>query len=117
MAAASMAAPAAAATGPVIEIAAPAAEAEPEARRGRAVPASTARRWLARLQSSARQLLVLLASTGTDVVCAVAESVGLDATRRTLIDAYTMQFDISAGRRLAVVGALVHRLERGIRLM
>jgi hypothetical protein len=87
------------------------------ARPGRPVPDRTRRRWLGRLASSARQLLVLLASTGTAAVKAVAERVHLDATRRMLVEAYVESFAPRAGTQLACIGALVDRLERGIRLM
>ena len=87
------------------------------ARLGRPVPDRTRRRWLGRLTASARQLLVLLASTGTAAVKAVAEKVHLDATRRTLVEAYVESFAPRVGTQLASIGALVDRLERGIRLM
>lgn len=87
------------------------------ARLGRPVPDRTRRRWLGRLASSARQLLVLLASTGTAAVKAVAEKVHLDGTRRTLVEVYVESFAPRAGTQLACIGALVDRLERGIRLM
>jgi len=86
-------------------------------RLGRPVPVRTRRRWLGRLASSARQLLVLLASTGTAAVKAVAEKVHLDATRRTLVETYGESFALRVGIQLACIGALVDRLERGIRLM
>jgi hypothetical protein len=67
--------------------------------------------------SSARQLVVLLASRGTALVRAVAEAVGPDATRRTLVDAYASLLRVEPGHKLASVAALVDRLERGVRLM
>jgi hypothetical protein len=83
----------------------------------RPVPEATRRRWLERLGSSARQLLVLLSTTGTAVVRAVAAKLDLDATRQDLIAAYVAALQPAAGARLASIGALVDRLERGIRLM
>lgn len=83
----------------------------------RPVPSSTLRRWLSRLEASARQLVVLFASRGTDAVCSVSRAVGADATRRVLVDAYAAVFDVTRGLRLGAVGALTDRLERGIRLM
>jgi hypothetical protein len=85
--------------------------------RTRAVPERTRRRWLGRLDSSARQLVVLLASTGTAAVQAVSESVGLNATRRQLVEAHATVFKPTSGMQLASLAALVDRLERGIRLM
>jgi hypothetical protein len=41
----------------------------------------------------------------------------LDATRQDLIAAYVAALQPAAGARLASIGALVDRLERGIRLM
>ncbi len=90
---------------------------EAVAQPGRPVPDSTRQRWLGRMASSARQLLVLLASTGTTAVKAVAEKVHLDATRGELVAAYVESFAPRAGTQLACIGALVDRLERGIRLM
>lgn len=83
----------------------------------RPVPETTRRRWLERLGSSARQLLVLLSTTGTASVKAVADLLDLDTTRQDLIAAYVAAFQPAAGTRLASVGALVDRFERGIRLM
>jgi hypothetical protein len=83
----------------------------------RPVPSSTLRRWLSRLEASARQLVVLFASRGTDAVCSVSRAVGADATRRMLADAYAVVFDVTPGLRLGAVGTLTDRLERGIRLM
>lgn len=84
---------------------------------GREVPSSTRRRWLARLRSSARQLVVLLASRGTQVVRSVAWRAGADASRAALVASYTAVFGTEAGTVCASVAALADRLERGIRLM
>jgi len=83
----------------------------------RPVPKRTRDRWLGRLASSARQLVVLLATTGTTVVKAVAESVHLDATRRDLVEAYGAVCGVMSGTRFASLAALVDRLERGIRFV
>ena len=83
----------------------------------RPVPPTTRRRWLDRLGASARQLVVLLASRGVRAVSAVAGAVGPQATRAGLVEAYAGQFDVPLGLRLGAVAALVHRLQRGVRLM
>jgi len=81
------------------------------------IPLRTTQRWRARLASAARQLVVLLATTGGALLEAIAKAVGLDATRRALVDAHTRVAASLRGLCLAAVAALVHRLERGIRLM
>jgi hypothetical protein len=83
----------------------------------RPVPERTRARWLWRLATSARQLVVLLATTGTTVVKAVAESVELDATRRQLAEAYGSVCGVAPGTRFASLAALVDRLQRGIRFV
>jgi len=80
-------------------------------------PARTRQRWMARLRSSARQLVVLLASRGTKAVQAVAERVGVGADRMSLVKAHALEFKVPAVWQLARLAALVDRLERGIRLM
>jgi hypothetical protein len=81
------------------------------------IPERTAQRWRARLASMARQLIVLLATSGGILLEAIAKCVGLDATRSKLVDVHTRLAEVPRGRRLADLAALVHRLERGIRLM
>jgi len=85
--------------------------------RYRSVPERTRARWLGRLRSSARQLVVLLGTSGTAAIKAVAEAVHLDATRRELVEAYSATCGISPGTRFASLAALVDRLERGIRFV
>jgi hypothetical protein len=84
---------------------------------GPPVPERTRCRWSARLAAAARVLVVLLAASGGFVLESVAAEVGLDASRAELVHAYAEQPDVPRGARLAVVAALAHRLERGIRLM
>ena len=81
------------------------------------VPERTRRRWQNRLSSAARQLLVLLATSGGVTFTAIATSVGLDATRGELVAAHARAAAVAPGARLATLAAVVHRLERGIRLM
>lgn len=83
----------------------------------RPVPERTRDRWRGRLEASARQLVVLLATTGTAVVQAIAESVDLDATRQELVETYGEVCGVTSGSRFASLAALVDRLERGLRLM
>jgi hypothetical protein len=72
-------------------------------------PARTRQRWMARLSSSARQL-VLLASRGTKAVRAVAERIGVGADRMSLVKAAALAFDVPGLWQLA---ALVDRLGGG----
>lgn len=65
----------------------------------------------------ARVLVVLLAVSGGAILEGLAARVGLDATRRELVIAHADLAGPAAGDRLAALAALVHRLERGIRLM
>lgn len=81
------------------------------------IPARTRRRWCARLAASARTLVVLLAVSGGAVLEGLATRVGLDATRRELVVAHADLAGLATGERLSALAALVHRLERGIRLM
>jgi hypothetical protein len=85
--------------------------------RPRPVPERTRQRWLRRLKSSARRLVVLLATTGAAAVRAIAEGVSLDSTRLELVEAYAVGFGLAPGFRFASLAALVDRLERGIRFM
>jgi hypothetical protein len=77
----------------------------------------TEARWDARLASSGRVLVVLLAMSGGAALEGVSKQVGLDGTRRDVAVAYAAEAKAEPGERLASLGALAHRLERGIRLM
>lgn len=77
----------------------------------------TKARWWSRLESSGRVLVVLLAMSGGAALEDVSKRVGLDGTRRDIVVAYAAQSQAEPGERLASLGALAHRLERGIRLM
>jgi len=81
------------------------------------VPERTRGRWSARLAAAARVLVVLFAASGGLVLESVAAQVGLDANRAEFVHVYAAQVDVARGAQLAVVAALAHRLERGIRLM
>jgi hypothetical protein len=81
------------------------------------IRARTEARWRARLASSSRVLVVMLAMSGGATLEDVSKRVGLDGTRRDLAVAYAAESKVEPGERLASLGALVDRLERGIRLM
>jgi hypothetical protein len=81
------------------------------------IRARTQARWETRLASSARVLVVLLAMSGGAALEDVSKRVGLDGTRRDVAVAYAAEAKTEPGERLASLGALAHRLERGIRLM
>ena len=84
------------------------------------IPVRTQRRWRARLAASARVLIVLLAVSSSAVLESLATRLGVDATRHELVVAHADLAGLAglaAGERLSTLAALVHRLERGIRLM
>lgn len=81
------------------------------------IPERTERRWRARLASSAKQLVVLLATSGGALLEALAKRMGLVSRRLTLVDAHAQLAATPPGQRLAALAALIHRLERGFRLM
>jgi hypothetical protein len=89
---------------------------DPGRPRGTGVPARTYRRWKARLDSAARQLVHILAHHDDEDVAKFAGVAGFDATRRELIELFT------AGRVLGVhaledIASALQALERGVRLM
>ena len=81
------------------------------------MPARTEQRWRARFAASARILVVLLAASGGVALEALASRVGLDASRAELADAHADIARVAPSARLATLAELVHRLERGLRLM
>lgn len=82
-----------------------------------AIPATTVRRWRSRMASAAKQLVVLLAANGGALLEAIAKEAGLDSTRTEFVNVYVDLVKPDRCLRLAEVAALIHRLERGIRLM
>lgn len=80
-------------------------------------PERTEQRWLKRLASSARQAVVLMVSRGVELVRVVGEAVGLQATRRSLVDSYGGIVEVPLGHVFGAVAAVLDRLERGVRLM
>lgn len=81
------------------------------------IPQRTERRWRVRLASSAKQLVLLLATSGGALLEAIAKRVGLLSARLTLVDVHAQMTAAPKGQTLADLAALVHRLERGLRLM
>lgn len=75
---------------------------------GPAVPARTVERWRARLRTSARVPVQLLALAG-GALRTVAERVGLDASREELL--------LADGLGIGALAVLLHRLSPGVRLM
>lgn len=76
----------------------------------------TSRRWQRRLASSGRRLVVLLAMAG-GVLGEVATEAGLTCTRRALVDAFVKLVRPAPSLQLSALAAVIHRLERGVRLM
>jgi hypothetical protein len=62
-------------------------------------------------------LVAILAASVGAALEEVAKRVGLLGTRAELVDAHAAAAVPPSGERLASLGALVHRLERGVRLM
>lgn len=80
------------------------------------ISARTVQRWHSRLASSGRMLVVLLAMAGGPLT-EVALQCGLSCTREDVVDAFVIGVAPAAGSRLSALAAVLHRLERGIRLM
>jgi len=79
------------------------------------VPACTVQRWKARLAQTARAARQALATSGAPMLRAVAQRVGLDASRGALTKAYAAATESPSV--LAPLAALLHRLSPGLRLM
>lgn len=82
-----------------------------------AIPARTEQRWRARFAASARMLVVMVAASGGVALEALASRAGLDASRAELTEAHADVAHVAPAVRLATLAELVHRLERGVRLM
>ena len=78
------------------------------------VPWRTRQRWLGRLAQAARVPVQVLASSGDAMLRGVAQSAGLEASRRALVGSFAAAF---APAPLASLAELLHRLSPGIRLM
>lgn len=94
----------------------PDADAPLDAASAAEVSQSTQRRWQSRLASSGRTLAVLLAMAGGPLE-ELAAQVSLTCTRGALLDAFIQHVSPPPGMQLSAMAAVVHRLERGIRLM
>ena len=81
------------------------------------VSPTTQRRWRARLASSARVLCAVLTMSGGAELVDVGMAVGLDGTRGELVEAFQAVGRGVRGERLSPLAAVLHRLERGMRLM
>lgn len=81
------------------------------------VAARSQERWRARLASSARVLVAVIATSLGAVLEAIAKRVGLVGTRGELVEAYVAMTTPPPSEQLSSLAALVHRLERGVRLM
>lgn len=79
------------------------------------VPARTVQRWHARLMQAALAATQALATSGDPALRAVAQRVGLAASRQALVEEYAASFETSSP--LASLAALLHRLSPGLRLM
>lgn len=76
----------------------------------------SAERWRRRLSSAGRMLVTVLATAG-GALAELAATVGLGCTREAVLDAFVAWVTPPEGMRLSAFAALVHRLERGVRLM
>jgi hypothetical protein len=81
------------------------------------VPRRTVRRWKARLLSSARHVVQVLATSASALWTGVVKAVGLGSTRRALVEELGRKQASPPLRRLADPAALLHRLCPGVRLM
>ena len=79
------------------------------------VPVRTVQRWRARLKQRASAATQALATSGDSTLRAVAQCVGLAASRDMLARAYAAS--VEASSRLAPLATLLHRLSPGLRLM
>lgn len=78
------------------------------------VPKRTERRWRARLRQTARLPAQVLATSGSSLLCGLAQRVGLDGDRQALVAAYKARL---GGSPLASLASLLHRLSPGVRLV
>lgn len=81
------------------------------------VPARTARRWRQRARTSGRLAAQVLAATLVAGPVAVAQRVGLEGSRRTLVQEVAQVLAVEPGQRLQRPAALLHRLCPGVRLL
>ncbi len=79
------------------------------------VPRRTRQRWRARLAQTARVPMQVFASSGDATLRGVAQRVGLEGCRQTLVNSFATAF--AGAVPLAALAGLLHRLSPGIRLM
>ena len=79
------------------------------------VPERTVQRWQTRLAQTALAATQALATSGAPMLRAVAQRVGLGASRGALVKAYAEA--TGSPSLLAPLAALLHRLSPGLRLM
>jgi Domain of unknown function (DUF6431) len=91
--------------------------AEGAGRRWPPVAARTQRRWRERWQRPARFVAQVLASCGEAAWVAVATRLSQAATCAELVAAYAAATAAAAGHRLAVLAALIYRLQPKVRLI
>ena len=82
-----------------------------------APPASTVRRWRARMAMSAALLCQVLAGSGSPDLERLVHQARLSARRADLVAAYVVQQAPPSGQALSNLAALLHRLAPGVRLM
>lgn len=81
------------------------------------MPKTTTQRWLGRLASAGRLLSLLLTMSGGVELADMGMEVGLDGTRGEVADVFQAKARAVPGERLSLLAAVMHRLERGVRLM
>lgn len=81
------------------------------------IPERTVRRWRARLAATARVLVGLLTASGVAVLEEIAVRLGVDVSRGALVAAHADVAGVAVGERLSALAEVIHRLERGVRLM
>lgn len=84
--------------------------------RSEPVPSRTRRRFRARLARPARHLIVIL-TTASRAISALATALGLDALRIDVLESYRREIEPDQDRSLADLAGLIHRLSPGVRLM
>jgi hypothetical protein len=67
--------------------------------------------------SSAGRMLVTVLATAGGALAELAASVGLGCTREAVLDAFVARVAPPVGLTLSAFATLIHRLERGVRLM
>jgi hypothetical protein len=82
-----------------------------------AIPKRTRQRWRARLKTAAQPLIELLRQKADVVLPRLLSVADWLASRQQLVRAYAEDKAVNVGEQLAAVGALLHQVEPGVRLM